>query len=389
MAIEAAFRDFKNANAPIDVENRQILEDTPLTQLLRGTIVFITEHYNDLKKKEAVAKKGGSKRSGKKARSDTYTGDSSLVRTTKDACKKARNAYWASTGTIRGRNTLWDKLLPHPAKILACGFVAKDGTINGTITGCLSQVGRAHLLHVVRGGEASQAVATSSNATDGQAYNIAMAAIDSAVAARQLAVQALELAKENAEKIEQPTHADRLIVERIKSIEEDLSHFKENINVQHGEFNKVIDDHTSQLQKHQVKPELEDGQVDAKAIKTETIDFKHFSQATINGIRSMINDAVRSKIGSNTTNSKPQPRGLVKPPGSRVSVPGLQVSDPGSRVPEPKEQVSELGARISTPSNSRTTIPLKRSATSDAVKSASKKNKTTDKSDYDSFFGNL
>lgn len=59
MAIEAAFRDFKNANAPIDVENRQILEDTPLTQLLRGTIVFITEHYNDLKKKEAVAKKKG------------------------------------------------------------------------------------------------------------------------------------------------------------------------------------------------------------------------------------------------------------------------------------------------------------------------------------------
>jgi len=218
---------------------------------------------------------------------------------------------------------------------------------------------------------------------------MAMAAIDSAVAARQLAVQALELAKENAEKIEQPTHADRFIVERIKSIEEDLDQFKENINVQHGEFNKVIDDHTSQLQKHQVKPELEDGQVDAKAIKAETIDFNHFSQATINGIRSMINDAAQSKIGSNTTNAKPQPRALVKPPGSRVSMPGLQVSDPGSRVPEPKEQVSELGARISTPSDSRTAIPLKRSATSDAVKSASKKNKTTDKSDFDSFFGNL
>ena len=367
MAIEAAFRDFKGASAPVDVEKRQILKDTPLTQLLRGTIVFITEHYNNLKKKETVAKKKSSNKSGKKARADTYTGDSSLIRTTKNACQKACNAYFAPTGTIGAMNTPWDQHLPPPAKILACAFVAKDGTINGTVAGCLAQVKRLHLLQFVSDGkEASQAAATSSTATDGQAYNMAITATDSAVAARQLAVQALELAKENAEKIEKPTHADRLIVGRIKSMEENLNQFKEDSNVQHEELNKIIDDHASQLQKHQVKPELEDGQVDAKAIKAEAIDFNHFSHATINGIRSMINDAVQSKIGSNTTNAKPQPKTLVKLPGSRVSEPG---------------------ARVSTPLNSRTAVPLKRSAASDAVESTSKKNKTaTEQSDFDSFF---
>ncbi|KAH7197413.1 uncharacterized protein B0J16DRAFT_366618 [Fusarium flagelliforme] len=141
---------------------------------------------------------------------------------------------------------------------------------------------------------------------------------------------------------------------------------QEDNDVQHEEFNKAIDAHKSQLQKHQVKPELRDVQVDAKAIQAGTLGLKHFSEAVLSGIREIAQAVTKSQVESNT---KPQPKTLVKPPGSRVSMPR---------------------ARVSTPLNSRTAIPLKRSAASDAVKSTSKKNRSpTEQSDFDSFFGNL
>ncbi|CAG7556976.1 unnamed protein product [Fusarium equiseti] len=141
MAIEAEFRDFKAKNAPVDVETRRILKDTPGTRLLRGVIVYIVRHYDDLEEEKRVAEKKG----GKAAKYNTSIGNSKLVRTTRKACKKALRAYLAPTGTYGGMNTPWNQYLPPHAQILACGYVGKDGDLDGRIAGNLALVGHYHL----------------------------------------------------------------------------------------------------------------------------------------------------------------------------------------------------------------------------------------------------
>ncbi|KAJ4004188.1 hypothetical protein NW752_011802 [Fusarium irregulare] len=146
MAIEAAFHDFKMKNAPIDVETRRILKDTPGTRLLRSVIVYIARHYDDLEEKKRVAEKRG----GKALKYNTFVSNSNLVRNTKEACEKACKAYRASRETAGGTDAPWEHLLPPHAQVLACGYVGKDHRFNGIIARDLVWVDQARLLQITK-----------------------------------------------------------------------------------------------------------------------------------------------------------------------------------------------------------------------------------------------
>lgn len=49
MAIETAFREFKWAGAPVDVEQRRILHESHLTRLLREVIDHMRHYFNEKK----------------------------------------------------------------------------------------------------------------------------------------------------------------------------------------------------------------------------------------------------------------------------------------------------------------------------------------------------
>lgn len=76
IAFEAAFREFSDKGADVHVDTRQITAETEMTRLLAETLKHIRSHYDNM------ANKSGKNVEGKKL---TFRGDSSLIRTTKDA----------------------------------------------------------------------------------------------------------------------------------------------------------------------------------------------------------------------------------------------------------------------------------------------------------------
>ncbi|RGP58508.1 hypothetical protein FLONG3_11429 [Fusarium longipes] len=134
MSIEAAFRQFELAGAPIDVLGRRILHDTPLTRLLREVIAHMKEHF----KKEDLRKKKDKKRGNKS------NAESSLVRSTRSAASRARIA------SMEGRQSEVATLLPSHSKILACWFTSPDGSIDESLAGGLMGCGHGHLLGLKR-----------------------------------------------------------------------------------------------------------------------------------------------------------------------------------------------------------------------------------------------
>ncbi|KAM0236867.1 hypothetical protein ACHAPO_004909 [Fusarium lateritium] len=92
MAIEYAFREFRAANAAVNVNNGEILEEPYLTKLLKQVVFCIRNHYSNIEGEKRV--------------------ESSLVRTAKEACEKARAAYHNPTGTAGKRNIFWEAILP-------------------------------------------------------------------------------------------------------------------------------------------------------------------------------------------------------------------------------------------------------------------------------------
>lgn len=76
MAFEAAFREFADKGADVHVDTRQITVETEMARLLAETLKHIRSHYDNM------ANKSGKKVKGNKL---TFRGDSSLIRTTKDA----------------------------------------------------------------------------------------------------------------------------------------------------------------------------------------------------------------------------------------------------------------------------------------------------------------
>ncbi|KAM0498065.1 hypothetical protein ACHAP8_006517 [Fusarium lateritium] len=127
MAIEAAFREFAIDGAPIDVPNRRIVHDTNSTQLLRRVIGHIRSHFGSLKNSNDTTK-------------------SSFVDDTIRVALMARLKY-LNGGTAE--EVL--RLLPARSKVLACGFVTPNGTLNSRLAGALLSCGQFYHCSLVQG----------------------------------------------------------------------------------------------------------------------------------------------------------------------------------------------------------------------------------------------
>ncbi|QPC66829.1 hypothetical protein HYE67_009060 [Fusarium culmorum] len=124
MAIESAFRLFKEAGAPIDVENRSILQETEVTKLLREVIREIRQHYYT-------------------AKDSTSFGDTTLVRGVRNAAKKARSLRWEGRSPEKVA-----KHLPCHAKVLASMCAAFNGNINAITAAALAACNACYLMCV-------------------------------------------------------------------------------------------------------------------------------------------------------------------------------------------------------------------------------------------------
>ncbi|KAF0636735.1 hypothetical protein FPSE5266_10378 [Fusarium pseudograminearum] len=102
MAIEAAFREFKIAGAPANVEQRRILRESHLTRLLRQVIYHMRDYFDENRNCSA---------------------ESSMVRKTRAAALNARSKHL--TG---GTPEEVSKLLPAHSQVLACVFVTPNAS---------------------------------------------------------------------------------------------------------------------------------------------------------------------------------------------------------------------------------------------------------------------
>ncbi|QPC75569.1 hypothetical protein HYE68_006321 [Fusarium pseudograminearum] len=122
MAIEAAFREFKIAGAPVNVEQRRILRESHLTRLLRQVIYHMRDYFDENRNSSA---------------------ESSMVRKTRAAALNARSKHL--TG---GTPEEVSKLLPAHSQVLACVFVTRNGILNGTLSGALVACNQRHLFGI-------------------------------------------------------------------------------------------------------------------------------------------------------------------------------------------------------------------------------------------------
>ncbi|KAL4730006.1 hypothetical protein ACLX1H_002036 [Fusarium chlamydosporum] len=118
MSIEAALIQFQLSDTPVQVIPRKVLRKTALTDLLRDVIDDLKSHF-----------------ASESSRGHGHFADSSLVRTTREAAEKARDAYVSLESCERNRYDyeyfcVHPKVLaclPRHSKVLASGFASPDG----------------------------------------------------------------------------------------------------------------------------------------------------------------------------------------------------------------------------------------------------------------------
>ncbi|KAM0296253.1 hypothetical protein ACHAPM_010245 [Fusarium culmorum] len=122
MAIEAAFREFRLAGAPVDVEQRRILHESHSTRLLRQVIYHMRRYFNENRNSSA---------------------ESSLVRKTRAAACRARLNRMAG-----GTPEEVSKHFPAHSKVIACRLVHPFGDIDGHIAAALLNCNQSYILGV-------------------------------------------------------------------------------------------------------------------------------------------------------------------------------------------------------------------------------------------------